>query len=129
MRKHVRRNANADPTLAAGLEALKTSIARYAETEGSTETDVPGLFVVRYDAPTKPKAALYEPCVCVAAQGAKHVVLGGDSFTYAPGNFLISSVNLPTTARITKASREKPFLGVVLKLDPRESSIRGRSLS
>ncbi len=70
----------------------------------------------------KPTSAMYDPSVCVSAQGEKRVLLGGDTFVYAPGRFLISSVHLPTVVQIPKATREKPFLGFVLKLDPREIS-------
>src|SRR5271167_486402 len=104
------------------LAALGKGIAQWTKTDGANMTSIPGLRLVRYNAPTKPVTAMYEPCVCVAAQGAKRVLLGGETFVYAPGNFLISSVHLPTVAQITKASREKPFLGLVLRLDPREIS-------
>lgn len=97
-------------------------IARYARSEGATETAVPGLRLVRYTGPTPPLPALYEPSLCVAVQGQKRVLLGADTYRYLPGNFLIASVHLPATGQITKASRTEPFLGLVLRLDPREIS-------
>lgn len=115
-----RENAAATPDSALG--ALSAAIARWARTEGVTATAVVDLRLVRYEAPTPPRSALYEPCVCVATQGAKRVLVGGETYVYEPGNFLISSVNIPTVAQITKASREKPFLGLALRLDPREVS-------
>lgn len=105
-----------------GLEALKRDIARYAKNEGANSTPIPDLRLVRQSAPLKPTSVMYEPCVCVAVQGNKRVLLGTESFTYAPGNFLITSMNLPTVAQIPKATRETPFLGLVIKLDPREIS-------
>ena len=66
------------------LEALKGDIARWAKNEGPNETGIPGLLLVKYTAPTRPRPALYEPCLCVAAQGAKRVLLGGDDFVYKP---------------------------------------------
>jgi AraC-like DNA-binding protein len=122
VRKHARRNEAGDPMLSPALETLKKSIARWSKNEGPNPTAIAGLMAVRYDAPTKPRPAMYEPSVCVSAQGAKRVLLGGESFTYAPGNFLIASVQLPTTAQIVHATAEKPFLGCVLMLDPREIS-------
>ncbi len=122
MRRHARGDEDRDSPPSAALDALKKGIARWAKNEGPNPTAIPGLTAVRYDAPTKPRQAMYEPCVCVSAQGAKRVLLGGESFTYAPGNFLISSVHLPTIVQIARASREKPFLGCVLRLDPREIS-------
>lgn len=106
----------------AALEALRNGIARFAVNEGATHTELPGLRVIRHSEPMKPTSALYEPSVCVSAQGEKRVLLGGETFVYAPGGFLISSVHLPTVVEIPKATRERPFLGFVLKLEPREIS-------
>jgi AraC-like DNA-binding protein len=120
MRRHPRANEDGGSALSSSLELLKKSIARWSKNEGPNATAIPGLMAVRYDAPTKPRPAMYEPSVCVSAQGAKRVLLGGEAFTYAPGNFLITSVQLPTTVQIAQASAERPFLGCVLKLDLRE---------
>jgi AraC-like DNA-binding protein len=65
---------------------------------------------------------MYEPSLCLIAQGAKRVLLGDDSYVYDAHHFLITSVDLPTVWQIIKASREKPCLGLVLKLDLREIS-------
>jgi hypothetical protein len=50
------------------------------------------------------------------------VVLGDDTYVYDAHHFLITSVDLPTVWQIVKASREKPCLGLMLKLDQREIS-------
>jgi AraC-like DNA-binding protein len=120
MRKHSRANDGGTVPADSALGALSAGIAQWAKKEGPNETAIPGLLLVRYTGPTRPHPAMYDPCVCVAAQGAKRVLLGGDVFIYKPGNFLISSLNLPTVAQITQASPKVPFLGLVLKLDPRE---------
>ncbi|MBI3565958.1 MAG: AraC family transcriptional regulator [Elusimicrobia bacterium] len=122
MAKKKSRERPSGSALKSGLGALAAAIARWTKTEGPTQTAVPGLRLVRYHAPTKPVSAMYDVCVCVAAQGAKRVLLGPDAFVYAPGNFLVSSLQLPTVAQITEASAAKPFLGLVLTLDAREVS-------
>ena len=65
---------------------------------------------------------MYEPRICVIAQGAKRVLLGDDTYVYDAQHVLITSVYLPTFVQIIKASREKPCLGLILKLDQREMS-------
>jgi AraC-like DNA-binding protein len=65
---------------------------------------------------------MYEPSICVVAQGAKRVLLGDETYVYDAHHFLITSVHLPTVVQIIKASREKPYLGLRLKLDQREIS-------
>jgi AraC-like DNA-binding protein len=58
----------------------------------------------------------------VVTQGAKRVLLGDDTYVYDAHHFLITSVDLPTVVQVINASREKPYLGLVLKLDQREIS-------
>lgn len=86
------------------------------------ETAIPGLALWRRSAPTQPTSGMYEPSICLTAQGAKRVVLGDDVYVYDAHHFLITSVDLPTVWQIVEASRERPCLGLVLKLDLREIS-------
>ena len=99
---------------------LREIIAHMTGKADTVETEIPGLTMYRRDKQTQPISAMYEPTVCLITQGAKRVVLGGDTYTYNPHNFLITSVDIPTTVQVVKASRQKPCLGLVLKLDMRE---------
>jgi len=54
----------------------------------------------------------------VIAQGSKEVWLGDDCYRYDADHYLITAAALPTATRITEASEERPYLGVVLGLDP-----------
>jgi AraC-like DNA-binding protein len=101
------------------LESLRRSIARWTDKSDRVETVVAGLTLYQRTEPTQPTSAMYEPSVCVVAQGAKRVMLGDDIFVYDQKHFLITSVDLPTVVQIIKASREKPCTGIVLKLDQR----------
>ena len=83
-------------------------------------TAIPGLILFRREKATEPECALYEPCLCVVAQGAKRVFLGEESYVYDSRHFLITTVDIPTIVQVIKASREKPCLGLVMKLDRRE---------
>ncbi len=104
------------------LEALGKSIARWTDKGDKVMTAVPGLSLYRRDEPTQPTIIMYEPRICVIAQGAKRVLLGDDTYEYDSHHFLITSVDLPTVVQVIKASREKPYLGLILKLDQREIS-------
>ncbi len=103
-------------------ETLAQGIARWTDKEEKLETAIPGLTLHRRDETTPPTSIMYEPRICMVAQGAKRVLLGDDTYVYDEYHFLITSVDLPTVVQITKASREKPYLGLVLKLDQREIS-------
>ena len=83
-------------------------------------TAIPGLSLYRRDEPTPPASVMYEPLICVIAQGAKRVLLGDDTYVYDAHHFLVASVDLPTVVQVIKASREKPCLSLMLKIDQRE---------
>jgi AraC-like DNA-binding protein len=109
-------------SIGVALEALGKSIARWTAKSDRVETAIPGLILARRDLPGKPVSIMYEPRICVIAQGAKRVMLGDDSYVYDPHHFLVTSVDLPTFVQVIKASPEKPYLGVVLRIDQREIS-------
>ncbi len=104
------------------LEALGKSIARWTDKGDQSVTAIPGLSLYRREEPTQPTSIMYEPRICMIAQGAKRVLLGEDTYVYDEHHFLIASVDLPTVVQIIKASRDKPYLGLVLKLNQREMS-------
>ncbi|MBN2514327.1 MAG: AraC family transcriptional regulator [Sedimentisphaerales bacterium] len=104
------------------LSPLREIIARKTEKTDLVETRIAGLAMYRRNEPTEPKSAMYEPTICLVTQGAKRVLLGEDTYVYDTHHFLITSVDIPTTVQVVKASPRKPCLGLVLKLDMREIS-------
>jgi AraC-like DNA-binding protein len=104
------------------LRALRAGITRWTETCGPCMTEVPGLFFSRHEKPAQPKSAVYEPSICMVAQGVKQVQLGDDTYRYDAQHYLITSVHLPASVRIVEASPQKPYLGLRLKLDRRALS-------
>jgi len=122
MRKQAVAQALENNSLEGAREALAKSIARWTDEGGRLVTAIPGLSLSRRDAPTEPMSYMYEPSICLVAQGAKRVLLGDDTYVMDVYHFLITSVDLPTVVEIIRASREKPYLGLVLKLDRREIS-------
>jgi AraC-like DNA-binding protein len=122
MRKQAVNQASESSSMVVALEALAKSIARWTDKGDQLVTAIPGLSLYRRDAPTQPASYMYEPSICLTAQGAKRVVLGDDVYVYDAHHFLITSVDLPAIWQIIKGSREKPYLGLVLKLDRREIS-------
>jgi len=100
-------------------EGLVERIARWTAKSDRLDTAIPSLFLSRYETPTEKTSYLHEPSLCLVAQGAKHVLLGKELYTYDAHHFLITSVNLPIMAQVTEASKEKPYLGLMLKLEQR----------
>jgi len=106
--------------LEVAVKAMGESIARLTEKEELHTTAVPGLALFRREEPTEPMTGMYEPSICMVAQGAKRVQLGDDTYVYDAHHYLITSVHLPTVVQIIEASREKPYLGLRLKFDLKE---------
>jgi AraC-like DNA-binding protein len=102
------------------LSELVSAIARSTERGEKDATAVPGLSLFRSETQTEPLSGLYEPSICVVAQGAKRVVLGKETYIYDAYHFLLSSVHLPTTYQVIEATPDKPYLGLRLDLDLRE---------
>ncbi len=60
---------------------------------------------------------IYEPALCLVAQGRKRVVLGDVAYVYDPSQYVVVTVDLPLLGSILEASEERPFLCVSLDLD------------
>jgi AraC-like DNA-binding protein len=58
------------------------------------------------------------PALCVAAQGAKVIMLGREVLTYDPAHLLVFAVGLPVSSQVTRASFRDPYLGFTLEIDP-----------
>jgi AraC-like DNA-binding protein len=101
----------------AGQEELADRIGRALPRDSKAEVQ-PGLVLTRLSSPTGPEYAVLEPWFCMIAQGAKDVLLGGEWFHYDPAHYLVSTLGLPAVGRVVEASRERPYLGLRLSLDP-----------
>jgi AraC-like DNA-binding protein len=86
----------------------------------SFPTPIPGLHLSRYSSPTQPGQGVQCPTLAIVAQGSKQLMLGDEAFTYDPGHYLVVSLDLPVSGRVTAASKAKPFLGMSLDLDVKQ---------
>lgn len=98
---------------------LASAAQRHATAEASVCTEIPELQLSQFSAPTELTALVYEPCICIVMQGAKEVLLAGESYRMAIGEFLLVSVDLPVDARVTEASAVAPYLGLKISIDPK----------
>jgi AraC-like DNA-binding protein len=96
---------------------LASKIARLIGPAEKLATAIPRLTLHRRTAPTGACPVTYEPSVIVVPQGRKQVQIGGEALNYDSSRYLLTSVDLPTTARVVEASNKVPCLAVTLKLD------------
>lgn len=97
--------------------ALKLYLSRQGEGFGVFETPVPGMVIGHAAAQKLPDYAIYRPALGVVVEGAKQVWLREQVLDYAEGEALLVSVSLLARGVITRASVERPFLGVSIELD------------
>jgi AraC-like DNA-binding protein len=101
----------------ASRDELVERIARAIRKDGTVEP-LEGLRLRRASSPTELGHGVSYPALCVIAQGSKEILLGDNRYRYDPAHYLITTAALPITSRITEASGERPYLGLVLRLDP-----------
>ncbi|MGC2536941.1 MAG: AraC family transcriptional regulator [Candidatus Sulfotelmatobacter sp.] len=100
-------------------DQLTRLIAAYAPHDGSFELRIPGLHANRFSRPNKECVhALRLPSLCIAAQGAKTVIVGDEVYEYDASRMIVFSVALPVAAQVTQASHSAPYLSLKLDLDP-----------
>ncbi|QIG05684.1 AraC family transcriptional regulator [Proteus sp. ZN5] len=100
------------------FEHFKKTLLLYTkDKEGGWDTIVSGLALCRYSSITESEGWMYEPSLAIAAQGAKQITIGVETNCYRPMNMLLTSSEIPTFAKVCEASKETPFLAMLLKLD------------
>lgn len=99
---------------------LAERIARFAASDGMHATAIAPLQLLRASAPTHCLPTVYEPAICVVAQGRKQALLDGERYLYDPLHYLVVSVTLPVSGQIIEATPERPYLCLRLDVDPRE---------
>lgn len=117
-------DASGDPVALAAPSAIALRrfanlIASYAPHDGAFPLRLPGTHAVRLSRITSDAAyATLGPILCIAAQGAKAVLLGRDVVEYDASHLLVFAVDLPVSSQVIRASQRDPYLGFILDLDP-----------
>lgn len=100
-------------------DKLVRIIQAFTKDTGDYATPIADLGLYRRNEPAPPKTCMVPPSIVFIAQGAKEMLVGGESYPYSPWRFLLTSVDLPANSAVIEASPEKPCLGFTYKLDLR----------
>jgi AraC-like DNA-binding protein len=101
----------------ANREVLVERIGRAMRADGVVQP-LQGLHLARSSSPLKPVHGVFEPSLCVIAQGSKEILLGESRYRYDPFHYLLTTVDLPYVGQILEASQERPYLSLRLELAP-----------
>ncbi|MDR3413769.1 MAG: AraC family transcriptional regulator [Formivibrio sp.] len=101
------------------LGELASLVGNIAQIDGDYDTSIPALKLRRCSSVTDPMPCIYGLGLALIVQGGKRVTLGDEIFDYGAGQSLITTVDLPVVAYVTRASPAEPLLGMWLELDAR----------
>ncbi|MFC3053172.1 AraC family transcriptional regulator [Kordiimonas pumila] len=99
---------------------LTQLIEKYSITDSVYQTEIPSLRLIKMLSANIKMPTIYNPSLCIIAQGEKSVSLGAEAFSYGPSQYLVVSVDLPIIGQITKTSIEKPYLSLQIDIDPHQ---------
>ncbi|MCV9880071.1 AraC family transcriptional regulator [Brenneria izbisi] len=102
------------------LDRLAEIIGRHAADDGVNSCPLPGVKLLRSSVPTMPIPVIYEPTLCLIAQGRKQAMLGTTAFVYDPATYMMASVDLPVMGSVIEASAERPYLCLQISLNMAE---------
>lgn len=100
------------------LAELCDLIARHVVESGAPLAALPNIVLGLETGATLPCIHVAEPVFSLIAQGTKQIEVGDRTLTYGPGEGMAVSIELPMNTFVIDASREKPFLGVGLRIRP-----------
>lgn len=98
-------------------QELTSLVERLTPHEGVQPTAWPALNFFRADSTGAPTCAMYEPGLGLALQGAKQILLGQQSFVHEPASYLVTSVDVPVSSQVQRATRDEPCLCLNYRLD------------
>ena len=96
---------------------LVDQIARFIPQDGASKP-IKDLYLFRVSTPGEPIHSVYKPSLCVVAQGSKEFFLNDERYVYDPDNYLLVTAELPLVGQVLDASKEQPYLSLLLELDP-----------
>lgn len=97
--------------------AITEIVLRNIPAAGNYQSSVKGVRLVRADAPTDFSRCFYSYTCIFVLQGQKQMIFGSNCNTYKKGQYVISCTDIPAICRVEKATKDKPFIGIVLKFD------------
>src|SRR5258708_8305313 len=97
---------------------LGRTINFFSPAEGINATPVPGVHCVKFSLTDRRTKRRWRACLAVVAQGSKEVVLGRQVYRIDDGLYSATPIDLPVISRVAVASPGKPFLCLLIDLDP-----------
>jgi AraC-like DNA-binding protein len=98
-------------------QLIKT-INFFSSTDGLNAMPVPGVYCIKFSHPYPRTKRHWRASLSIVAQGSKEIVLERDVYKCDEAHYTATPVHLPVVSRIASASPAKPFLALLIDLDP-----------
>ena len=98
--------------------SLARTINFFAPVEGFNTTPIPGVYCIKFSDVDRHTKRRWHACLGIVAQGCKEIVLERDIYQCDEGHYTATPVDLPVVSRIAAASHSRPFLALLIQLDP-----------
>jgi AraC-like DNA-binding protein len=96
---------------------LAEIIADFAPADGFHTSPVPGVHCIKFSHSDHPTKRHWRASLGIVVQGCKEIALGEEIYRFDDAHYIAVPVDLPVTSRIFSASREKPFLSLLIDFD------------
>lgn len=100
------------------LQDLARIIERCAPTDGFHESPVAGVHCIKRSRTAPRSKYTWRASLSIVAQGSKEVVLGRKAHQLDAARYVATPIRLPVISRIATATPAKPFLCVMVDLNP-----------
>lgn len=97
---------------------LAEIIAEFTDADGTFETAIPRVFLHRGSRISEPNYAIFDPGICILAQGRKRLFVGQNVLAYDNETYLVVSLQTPLLTEAVEASPDKPLLCAILHFQP-----------
>lgn len=83
----------------------------------SYNTLVDGLMIVRRDTPVMSEVCMQQPIFIFSVQGEKRYAAGSKVIDYHEGQIVFQGAPMPSSSYVLKASKEYPYIAMILSVD------------
>ena len=97
---------------------LAADLNRRYPRDGFHPTAIPGIACIKFSQPQPRGKKTWMACLGILLQGSKDIVLGGRRYRMEEGGYSVSPIELPVVSGIPDPTPAKPFLALLLALDP-----------
>ena len=86
--------------------------------DGTYPTPVPGIYCLKFSEPEKPAKRRWRASLGLVLQGSKKIVLGREVYRLEANHYTATPLALPVISNVISASPRKPFLALLIDLNP-----------